>query len=194
MRVAVLGTGVVGNALAAGFESRGHEVRQVHRDGFADAADEAEVVVLALLGAVVEQVARDLNRQLAGKVVIDATNPLEFPGDGPPGLFVGGDDSLGERVQRAAPDARVVKCFNVITAGAMVDPSFESGTPTMFYAGEHEDAKQTVAELLWSFGWESTRDAGGIEAARMLESLALLWVHVGVRRGAWVHAFALLEG
>jgi predicted dinucleotide-binding enzyme len=194
MRVAVLGTGTVGDALSAGFRDRGHEVRQASRDEFAEAADQAELVVLALLGAVTEQVAGDIAPQLAGKVVIDATNPLEFHEEGPPSLFTGGDDSLGERVQRAAPEARVVKCFDIITAGAMVDPSFSGGAPTMFYAGNDAAAKQTVDRLLADFGWTSTMDIGGIEGARMLESLCLLWVYVGVRRGAWDHAFALLEG
>ena len=193
MRVAVLGTSSVGDVLTAGFRDRGHDVRQASRNEFADAAREAEVVVLALLGAVTEQVARDLADELAGKLVIDATNPLEHREDGPPTLFTGAGGSLGARVQRAAPGARVVKCFNIVNAGAMVDPSF-AGTPTMFYAGDDEDAKRTVAELLGEFGWSSTLDVGGIEYARLLESLCELWVAIGVKRGGWDHAFALVTG
>src|SRR5918911_4955441 len=103
MRVAVLGTGTVGDALTAGFRERGDEVTQASRDGFADAAGQAELVVLAVLGAVAEQVARDLAGELAGKVVVDATNPLEFHEGGAPTLFVAGDDPPGERGSRAAP-------------------------------------------------------------------------------------------
>jgi predicted dinucleotide-binding enzyme len=109
-------------------------------------------------------------------------------------MFVGWDDSLGERIQRAAPEARVVKCFNTVPSTAMVDPSFDGGPADMFIAGDDPAAKATVTELLHSFGWPSVIDTGGIEGARLLEPLTILWVIVGQRRGGWDHAFKVVAG
>src|SRR5207244_4426632 len=111
---------------------------------------------------------------------------------GRPGLFVGFDDSLGERVQRAAPAAKVVKALNVVNSSAMVDPSFEGGPPAMFVAGNDPDAKAAVTDLLGDFGWPGVIDTGGIEGARLLEPLCILWVVVGQHRGAWDHAFKVV--
>jgi predicted dinucleotide-binding enzyme len=209
-RVGILGSGMVGQALARGFAGRGHDVRIGSRDrgklaGFSaetgvdaatfdQVAGHGELLVLATLGAAAEQaLALAGPERLAGKVLIDTTNPLDFSAGGP-GLFVGFDDSLGERVQRAAPAARVVKCFNIVSAPAMVDPAFEDGPPDMFIAGDDSDAKATVTDLLHDFGWSSVYDTGGIEGARLLEPLCILWVVVGQRRGAWDHAFKVITG
>jgi predicted dinucleotide-binding enzyme len=209
-RVGIIGSGMVGRALARGFAGRGHDVRIGSRDPdklagfaaeagvgtgiFADVAEHGELVVLATLGAAAEEaVALAGPQRLAGKVVIDTTNPLAFSG-GQPGMFVGWDDSLGERLQRAAPEARVVKCFNIVSAPAMIDPSFEGGPPDMFIAGDDPAAKATVTELLDDFGWPSVIDTGGIEGARLLEPLTILWVIVGQRRGSWDHAFKVVAG
>lgn len=208
-RVGVIGSGTVGRALAAGFAAHGHEVTIGTRDpagneelqawaaqhdgvaigSFAAAAEASEIVVLATRGTAVEEAIATAGPQhFAGKVVIDATNPLApDPATGGLGLAVGHTDSGGEQVQRALPDARVVKCFNTVNNALMADPGFNPRQP-MFIAGDDEGAKRTVAELLDDFGWDAF-DVGGIEQSRQLESLVLLWVAVGRRRGAWDHAF-----
>ncbi|HVE64339.1 MAG TPA: NAD(P)-binding domain-containing protein [Mycobacteriales bacterium] len=204
MRIGILGSGVVGRTLATGWAPYGHETRigtrdemQPELDGFdtgslADVAAWAELVVVAVVGASAETLARDLALALAGKVVIDATNPLDFSSGGPQ-LFVGTDDSLGERVQRAAPDARVVKAYNTVGNLLMVDPQLDGGPPTMPIAGDDEDAKATVLDLLEQTGWDPI-DIGGISASRWLEPMALVWTAYGIRSGTWTHAFRLLRG
>jgi 8-hydroxy-5-deazaflavin:NADPH oxidoreductase len=210
-RVGVIGSGAVGRALAAGFAAHGHEVTigtrapeenddlqgwaaqhdNVAIGHFAAAAEAGEIVVLATRGTVVQQAIATAGPQhFAGKLVIDATNPLDFSGGGP-ALAVGHTDSGGEIVQRALPDARVVKAFNTVNSGSMIDPALPDGPHPMFIAGDDEAAKRTVTELLADFGWRAF-DVGGIEQSRQLESLVLLWVAVGSRRGVWDHAFTLV--
>jgi 8-hydroxy-5-deazaflavin:NADPH oxidoreductase len=213
-RVGVIGSGQVGRVLAAGFASRGHEVTigtrapeendelqawAAQHDGvaigsFAGAAEAGEIVVLATRGAVVEQAIATAGPQhFAGKVVIDATNPLDFSGDGV-GLTVGHSDSGGEIVQRAIPDARVVKAFNTVGNGLMIEPQKDGGLrerPSMFIAGNDADAKSTVSDALADFGWDAV-DVGDIRQSRQLESFCLLWVAVGnARGGKWDHAITL---
>lgn len=213
--VGVLGTGEVGQRLAAGFRSRGHEVMIGSRDPdkpeldqwlshdgagvtagtFAQAAAYAELLVLAVLGDAAEEViAQAGSENFAGKVVIDAMNPLDFSGGFPPKLSISGEDSLGERVQRALPDANVVKAFNTIGSPYFVDPSFSEGTPTMLIAGDDQDAKQIVTDVLTDFGWAHIVDIGGIEGSRELEAICIAWVKIGGLRGAWDHGFKLLVG
>lgn len=210
MNVGVLGSGVVAQQLAAGFASRGHVVTIGTRDpgklaewlegagkgvtagGFSEAAAAGDVVCLAVLGGAAEELVRSLTDELGDCVLIDSTNPLEYHPGGPPTLFVGHDDSLGERIQRAAPSARVVKCFNIVGNTLFVDPDLPGGPPTMFYCGNDDAAKATVRGVLESFGWESD-DLGGIEGARYLEPLCMLWVLHGFQAGSWNHAFKLLE-
>jgi hypothetical protein len=214
-RVGVIGSGQVGRVLAAGFAARGHEVTIGTREpaenddlqawaaqhdrvavgSLAAAAEAGEIVVLAVRGAAAEQALATAGPQhLAGKVVIDATNPLDFSG-GRPAMTVGHTDSGGEIVQRAVPDARVVKAFNTVGNGLMVDPQGAGGLrerPTMFIAGNDADAKATVADALADFGWDAL-DVGGIEQSRQLESLCLLWVAVaGARGGRYDHAITLV--
>jgi hypothetical protein len=114
-------------------------------------------------------------------------------GDRGPTLFVGTTDSLGERVQRAAPGARVVKAYNTVGNALMVDPQLPGGPPTMFVAGDDPEAKALVAGLLQDTGWD-VADLGGITAARWLEALAMAWVAYGVSSGSWDHAVKLLRG
>ncbi len=211
-RVGVIGSGAVGRALAAGFAARGHEVTIGTREPeendelqawaaqlenvaighFAAAAEAAEIVVLATRGTAVERAVQLAGPQhFTGKVVIDATNPLApDPATGGPGLAVGHTDSGGEAVQRALPDARVVKCFNTVNNALMVDPGFDPRRP-MFIAGDDAGAKRTVAGILDDFGWDAL-DVGDIRQSRQLESLVLLWVAVGRARGAWDHAPAFV--
>ena len=129
---------------------------------------------------------------LAGKLLIDATNPLDAS-NGAPFMAIGHTDSAGETVQRALPSARVVKAFNTINCGLFVQPNFADGKPDMFIAGNDAAAKQQVTEILKSFGWRGAVDAGGIEKSRLLEPLAMLWIDYGVTRNHWTHGFSLLN-
>jgi predicted dinucleotide-binding enzyme len=213
MKIGILGTGDVGRALGTGFVSRGHEVMMGGRDAasakakawaasagprartgsFAEAAAFGEAVVIATLWSGTEN-ALTLAKPdaMAGKLVMDATNPLVFAPNAPPALALGHTDSGGEQVQRWLPKARVVKVFNIVGHTEMVDPAFEHGPPDMFYCGNDEAAKKQVAEFLTAFGWRST-DIGGIEGARVLEPLCILWVLYGFKTGAWRHALAMLR-
>jgi 8-hydroxy-5-deazaflavin:NADPH oxidoreductase len=214
-RVGVLGSGEVGRRLAAGFLSRGHEVMIGSRDPgkselcewltadgagieagtFAQAAAHGGLVVLAVLGSAAEEAITDaVPENFRGKVVIDTTNPLDFSGGFPPKLGVTGEDSLGERVQRALPDAKVVKAFNTIGNPHFVDPTFSEGQPTMLIAGDDADAKRTVGDVLADFGWSDTVDIGGIEGSRELEAICIAWVKIGGARASWDHGFKLLVG
>jgi predicted dinucleotide-binding enzyme len=201
MRIGILGSGQVGQALARGYAVHDHDVRIGTRKpevaGLAvgpprEVVEEAELVVLAVAGTAAVDLVTELADALSGKVLVDATNPLEFSSGGPR-LFVGLDDSLGERVQRAAPDARVVKAYNTVGNTLMVDPQLPGGPPTMFLAGDDESAKETVVELLRATGWD-VADLGGIEASRYLEAMCMAWVVYGARTGTWGHAFKLLRG
>lgn len=213
--VGVLGSGEVGRRLAGGFRSRGHDVMIGSRDPekpelrewldgdgrgiaagtFAEAADHGSLLVLAVLGTAAEDALADAGPpRFSGKVVIDATNPLDFSAGFPPKLAISGEDSLGERVQRALPDAKVVKAFNTIGSAYFVEPSFSDGAPTMLIAGDDDAAKELVGNVLADFGWADTVDLGGIDGARELEAICIAWVKIGGKRGAWDHGFKLLAG
>jgi predicted dinucleotide-binding enzyme len=212
-QVAVLGSGVVGRRLAAGFKSRGHDVMIGTRDpdkadlrewlngdgagvrtgSFGEAATHGELLVLAVLGdAALAAINEAGAENFAGKVVIDAMNPLDFSGGFPPKLSISGADSLGERVQAALTDARVVKAFNTIGNEYFVDPRFSEGAPTMLIAGNDGDAKATVSAVLSDFGWSDVIDIGGIEGSRELEAICIAWVKIGGARGSFDHGFKLL--
>jgi hypothetical protein len=211
MKLGILGTGTVGQTLANGFLAQGHAVKLGAREAtnekasawaagkerashgtFAEAAAFGEVVILATLGSVTEDVIRSAGiDHFTGKVVIDTTNPLDFS-KGAPALFVGHTDSFGERVQRLLPAAKVVKAYNTVGSIHMIKPSFPGGRPDMFIAGNDAEAKKLVTEINTSFEW-GTVDLGGIEASRYLEPMCLAWVIYGIRSGSWNHAFALLR-
>jgi len=215
MKVGILGSGEVGRALGTGFAARGHDVKiasrspknetiqkwlkqakgRVSSGTFADAAAHGEVVVIAVLGEAVEK-AIDLAvpKNLDGKVVIDATNPLDFSKGMPPGLFVGTTDSLGELIQRKVPKAHVVKCFNIVGNVNMVDPKVPGGPPDMIIAGNDADAKEKVTGILKEFGWPGAIDAGGIDGSRWLEAMVPLWVRVCNSVGTWNVAWKALRG
>lgn len=214
-KIGILGTGDVGRVLGAGFVAAGHDVMIGSRDPksdkltewvkkteskgktgfFAEAAKHGEVLVLACLGTAVEDVIKISGGAdaFAGKIVLDATNPLQFAPGKPPSLFVGGDDSLGERVQRWLPKAKVVKAFNTIGNAHMVKPSFKEGDPDFLHAGDDKDAKETVVALAKDLGWKSFVDLGGIDASRALEEMCVAWVRHGIISGGWNHAFKLLH-
>ncbi len=208
-RVGVIGSGDVGKVLAKGFKKHGYDVEIASREGnklaqwskaegiaegtFAAVAAKAEVVVLAVGGGVALDVVTSLAASLAGKVVIDATNPIGGPPvNGIITFFTGPNDSLMERLQKAAPEARFVKSFSCVGNAFMVNPSFPGGRPTMFIGGNDADAKKQVVAILDQFGWDS-EDIGGVEAARAIEPLCQLWCAPGFQRNQWAHAFKLLK-
>jgi 8-hydroxy-5-deazaflavin:NADPH oxidoreductase len=200
MRIGILGSGVVGQSLARGYTRHGHDVRIGTRQpavedlpvgGPAEVAAWAELVVLGVSGAVAADLAGSLAAELDGKVLIDATNPLDFS-SGAPALFVGHTDSLGERVQRVVPGTRVVKAYNTVGNALFVDPDVPGGPPTMLIGGNDDAAKGTVTGLLTATGWDVV-DLGGIEVSRYLEPICMAWVAYGARTGTWGHAFRLLR-
>ena len=209
MKIGILGSGSEGQTLGRGFAARGHEVRIGTRDpakltawraavgplvsvtSGAECARWADLIIVSILGSAVEEALRLAGvEHFAGKLVIDASDPLVFDG-GRPELFVGTTDSLGERVQRWLPEARVVKALNTVFAAVMIEPALSGGDPDMFIAGNDPGAKQQVRDLLAAFGW-SVVDLGGIENARWLEALSLLWVVYSHQTGKVNHAFKLL--
>ena len=214
MKIGILGTGDVGRTLANGFLATGHPVMMGSRVAanekalawakeagagsaastgtFADAAKFAEVAVLALSWTGAENALQLAGAEnLAGKVVIDAINPLTFGARGLE-LAIGHADSAGERVQRWLPAARVVKAFNSVGYAQMFKPDFSGGPPDMFICGNDDAAKKTVTDILMSFGW-STIDVGDIEGARLLEPLSILWIDYAMRAKSHSHAFKLLR-
>lgn len=211
-KVGVLGSGVVGKALADGFLKYGYAVMRGSRDPtklqdwkqaagehgqtgtFAEAAGFGDLVVLAVKGLAAQAVLDQCEGKLAGKVVIDTTNPIAeaAPENGVLKFFTNLDDSLLEQLQRHLPDARFVKAFSIVGNAFMVDPEFEHGPPTMFICGNDDSAKAEVSAVLKRFGWE-VEDFGAATAARAIEPLCMLWCIPGLRGGGWSHAFKLLK-
>ncbi|MGA7523960.1 MAG: NAD(P)-binding domain-containing protein [Acidobacteriaceae bacterium] len=211
MRVGILGSGIVGQTLAAGFLQHGHEVMIGTREpakladwkrtypaakvgGSRETAAFGEVVVLAVKGPVAAQVLEAAGREnLAGKAIIDACNPIA---DAPPDhgvlkLTTGPNESLMEQLQRAFPEAHLVKAFNSVGSANMVNPPFAE-KPTMFICGNNDGAKKKVTAILDQFGWE-TADMGTAESARAIEPLSVLWCISGFTKNEWTHAFRLLH-
>ncbi|MGH8187312.1 MAG: NADPH-dependent F420 reductase [Steroidobacteraceae bacterium] len=212
MKVAILGSGDVAKALAGGFMKHGHSVMLGTRDlgkladwrrthggagvgSFSDAAAFGDIAVLAVKGgAAIEALRAARIHNLDGKIVIDATNPIA---DAPPtsgvlAYFTSLEESLMERLQAEFPGIRFVKAFNSVGSAHMVDPKFAGGRPTMFICGNDAAAKSTVVEIVDRFGWDC-EDMGGVQAARAIEPLCMLWCIRGFLRGQWAHAFKLLK-
>lgn len=210
-RIGVIGSGQVAQVLAKGFVKHGYDVQIGSREpaklaefaqaqgigsgDFAAVAAFGEVLVLAVKGDVaLSALALAGADHLAGKIVIDATNPI---GGGPPDhgvvrYFTGGNDSLMERLQKEFPAARFVKAWNSVGNAFMVNPSFPGGPPTMFICGNDGEAKVEVTRILEQFGWEAA-DMGFVESARAIEPLCQLWCAPGMLRNQWTHAFKLLR-
>ena len=210
--VAVFGSGQVGDVLSNGFLAHGYAVMRATREPeklqawkaaasgdasvgtYEQAAKWGEIVVLAVKGIVAEQVIEQCGpASLAGKTVIDATNPIagEPPDNGVIRYFTAPNESLMERLQKRAPGAHFVKAFNSVGNALMVNPKLEA-TPTMFICGNDAGAKQQTTEILTKFGWEAC-DMGGAEGARPIESLCILWCIPGFLRNDWAHAFKLIR-
>jgi predicted dinucleotide-binding enzyme len=166
--------------------------RRASSGTFADAARHAELAIVATRWDGTENALKLAGADnLAGKVVIDATNPLDFSTT-PPSLAVSGADSAGERVQRWLPAAKVVKAFNTVGNPHMFRPDFPGGPPDMPICGNDAAARQTVARLLSEFGW-TVIDLGGIASSRYLEALAMIWIleYFNTKNGN--HAFKFLR-
>jgi predicted dinucleotide-binding enzyme len=213
MKIGILGTGVVGTALGTGFVTLGHEVCMGARSAghekarawisttggrgsegtFADAAKFGEVLVMATLGVANPEVVKAAGPpNFAGKILIDATNPLDFSGGFPPDLAIKGNDSGGETLQRLLPKAKVVKAFNIVTSTLMFRPELAGGPPDMLIAGDDAEAKQAVTQIIADFGWPRVIDVGGIKSARWLEAMCIVWVLACGASGNWRQAFRLL--
>lgn len=199
MNIGIFGTGMVGNTLATKLVSLGHSVCMGSRTAdnekatqwaakanagashgtFADAASHGEILFNCTSGghslAALEAAGA---ANLAGKVLVDVANPLDFSKGMPPTLSICNDDSLGETIQRAFPEARVVKTLNTINCQVMVEPSRIPGDHDLFISGNDAAAKSQVKQLLASFGWERIIDLGDISTARGTESYLPLWVRM----------------
>lgn len=212
MRVGVIGTGVVGQTLGTGLVGLGHEVmigsRQetnpkleewLSRNGekakegtFAQAAAFGEVVILATKWEGTENALKLADpKNLEGKVLMDANNPMVFGPSGPD-LALGFSDSGGEQVQRWSPGARVVKVFNIVPAFLMINPTALGETPDMFIAGDDAEAKKTTTEILTALGWP-TIDMGGIQESRLIEALGMIWIKYYFANKSPNHAFKLIR-
>lgn len=212
MKVGVIGSGDVAKVLGSGLLKHGHDVMMGTRapaklsdwakqnpkgtvGGFADAAKFGELVVLAVKGTAAAEALRAAGAEnLAGKAVIDVTNPIADapPTNGVLKFFTSLEESLMERLQREFGAVRFVKAFNSVGNACMVNPQFKGGKPTMFLCGNDESAKKTVSSILDQFGWEAA-DMGKVEAARAIEPLCMLWCIPGFLRNDWLHAFKLLK-
>jgi 8-hydroxy-5-deazaflavin:NADPH oxidoreductase len=187
VRIGVLGTGVVGTTIAGKLRELGHDVligsRTAGEDAvpFADAAAHGELVFNCTNGnASLEALNAAGAENLAGKVLIDVANALDFSQGRPPLVGVSTGDSVGEQIQRAFPEANVVKALNTVNANMMVDPGVLPGEHDIFLCGDDEEAKGQVTELLQSFGWPANRilDLGDITAARAQELYVALWLRL----------------
>ena len=197
MKIGILGTGMVGEALGTKFAQLGHDVKMGSRTAnnesavkwaraagskasqgtFADAADFGEMVFLCLKGAVFLEIARTLAPStLAGKVVVDVSNPLDFSG-GTLSLSICNTNSLGEEVQKVVPSAKVIKTLNIVNCDVMVEPA-KGGNPTMLVCGNDAQAKQQVTSLLQTMGWRDIIDLGDITKSRGTEMLLPLWLNL----------------
>src|SRR4051794_16121155 len=206
MRITVLGTGAVGRALAGRLDDLGHDVtmatrepavtagRPEHADwatghpgvrlvAFADSARDADLVVNALGGDISLGILGEIGADLAGRVLLDISNPLDHSHGFPPRLFVKDDDSLAEQVQRAHPDARVVKTLNTMNNAVMVDPARLGESTTVFVSGDDPEAKATATALLHEIGHDDVIDLGGLETARGPEMYLALWLRTAVALG-----------
>ena len=214
MKIGIIGSGVVAQTLGKAFLTEGNEVMLGSRDpekeaikkwkasnpgaqsgSFAEAAAFGELLVLAVAGhGAVQALQTSGLKNLEGKTIIDVTNPIAPapPEKGVLKFITTLDNSLMEQLQQLVPKAKFVKAFNSVGNTLMYKPSFKEGKPSMFICGNDDAAKKQVESILDLFGWE-TEDMGGVEAARAIEPLCILWCIPGFLRNQWSHAFKLLK-
>ena len=199
MKIAVLGTGIVGETLATRLVQLGHAVRmgarsrgnekavawaaaqgaQASEGSFADAAAFGELVINATAGAVSLQALEAAGEaNLAGKVLLDVANPIDLSRGMPLTLTITNTDSLGETIQRRFPAARVVKALNTMHTAVMTDPGRVPGAHDVLLCGNDAAAKAQVVALLQSFGWAAPMDLGDISAARATEAMLPVWLRL----------------
>jgi len=210
--IGIIGSGIVGQTLANGFVKHGYDVLiathtaskrealkaklngRAEVGSFEDAATFGDIVVLATKGAAAEAALTEAGiAHLTGKTVVDTTNPIAEapPVNGVLLYFTAQNESLMERLQKLAPEARFVKSFSCIGNAFMVNPDFNGLKPTMFICGNHDGAKNEVKIILDQFGFD-VEDMGAVEAARAIEPLCMLWCIPGFLTNSWTHAFKLL--
>ena len=214
MKVGIIGSGIVGRVLASAFLKEGNEVMLGTRDvtkeevvkwktenasgnigTFKETAAFGNILVLAVGGEVAINAVNAAGKEnFTGKVVIDATNPIakEPPVNGVLKFFTDYNSSLMEKIQQIVPEAKLVKAFNSVGNALMYKPDLSGGIPSMFIAGNDEEAKKTVTDILTAFGWE-TEDMGKAEAARAIEPLCILWCIPGFIKNQWNHAYKVLR-
>jgi 8-hydroxy-5-deazaflavin:NADPH oxidoreductase len=196
MRIGVLGTGPVGNAIGGKLVELGHDVMMgaraadnpkvlafAERTGgkpgtFSDAATHGEIVFSALRGDISIDVLTAVSAELEGKILVDVSNPLDFSQGAPPTLAINNTDSLGEVLQRGLPNTRVVKTLNTVNNTIMVNPGLIRGPHAVFVSGDDAAAKGRVKDLLRSFGWQQIIDLGDITSARGHEQYLPLWLRL----------------
>jgi 8-hydroxy-5-deazaflavin:NADPH oxidoreductase len=199
MQIAILGTGAVGPALAKALSAAGHEVTIGTRDPQQTKARgqwaevdlplaayqdlDADIFINATNGSGSLPALQAVGDALKGKVVIDASNPLDFSQGFPPSLFVSNTDSLAEQLQREFPEARVVKMFNTMANQVMINPRGLADDSTIFVAGNDTEARQSAASIAADLGWTDVFDLGDLTAARALEMYLPLWVRIFAQLG-----------
>ncbi|MGZ6142253.1 MAG: NADPH-dependent F420 reductase [Myxococcales bacterium] len=214
MKIAILGSGLVGTTLGTKLAQLGHEVRMGARSAtnekatawvkqagknasqgtFSDAAAFGEIAFNCTSGGASLQALEQADaRNLTGKVLVDVANPLDFSKGMPPTLSIVNTDSLGERIQKAFPGARVVKALNTLNAGLMVTPGALKQETDLLICGNDKSAKAQVTEILKSFGWKSIIDLGDITNARATEQLLPLWIRLFVMFGTPAFNFKVVR-
>ena len=212
MNVGVLGSGDVAKSLTRGFVDVGYSVTMGSRDpgklqsflnefggkvkagSYWDAALNGEIIAMAVKGDSIKETIDMAGLQnLNGKIIIDVTNPLKVEPGKPVMLSLGFNTSNSEIIQDTLPRARVVKTLNIVANHLFVNPVFVDGDPDMFLCGNDEEAKKKVIEILQDFGWKHITDLGGVEEARLMEPLCILWVHYGMKNNTFNHAFKVLR-
>lgn len=213
MKIGILGSGIVGQTLATGFIKHGHQIKigtgnpdklndwiksagtSATVGSFKEAAAYGELIVLAVKGtAALKVLEKAEGDNIKGKTVIDATNPIAEvpPINGVLQFFTNLNLSLMEELQNNYPQANFVKAFSCVGNALMINPDFGGQKPTMFIAGNNDNSKSVVKNILNTFGWE-TEDMGKAEAARAIEPLCILWCIPGFLENRWMHAFKLLK-
>jgi 8-hydroxy-5-deazaflavin:NADPH oxidoreductase len=214
MKIAILGTGMVGSTIGSKLIELGHEVRMGSRTSdnakalewkasngpsssigtFFDAALFGEIIFNCTSGQISLEALQLAGREnLSGKVLVDIANPLDFSKGMPPSLSVCNTDSLGESIQRQFPDVKVVKTLNTLNCQLMVNPSFLKEETNIFMSGNDHDAKETVRKLLSAFGWKNIIDLGDITTARGTEQLLPIWVRLMSALGTPMFNFRIVK-